>query len=367
MSQEDLDQLFSELFSFQTSVIINVALLAFVVYEHAITFEKEIEVVWRHRFSVYSILLLVNRYCILAYTILGVISSTIATVRTDRSIAPLRQKLTDEYTSASCIAQAGSTEGLMLALLLDISLLAAIRAFAISTWRYRILIAFTVFAFSAVPLGADLYIWSTETADPGSFGGCGAVSTIDPFVNLQCTDILTRASRISTIVADLIVLAVTWTKTFRVWRLIPLRDKSYSISQAMMRDGTTYFLVFLALNICQIVVFEVTRVGFVAQFLLPVTSVLSSRFIMNLRWIDYENKNSSQVSLPPLSIAVPQKPNDSMDSPDAFLASGAEHQSPTDEPPQLLSAPLAISRLEVEFPQSEDDPFRRIYNMAEIV
>ncbi|KAI0763245.1 hypothetical protein BC629DRAFT_1543695 [Irpex lacteus] len=349
-SQEDFfAQLVEALSTSNTEKIINVALLALVVYEHLITLEQEIEVVWRHQFSVYRVILLINRYCILAYTIIGVIN---------------------QVFSFNCNVLAGLTAGLMIALLLVVTLLAAIRAFAISTWRYRILIAVSICTLGSVPIGADLYIWSTQTAVPlPILGGCGANSTIDPFVNLQ----LTRVSRAAVIAADLILLVVTWIKTFGTWKSTSRHNQSFCISQAILRDGTLYFLVFLALNISQIVVFEVTGVGIIAPFLLAFTSVLSSRFIINLRWIAHEQNRSSRTSMP--SLAFPaldsEEPNDPMDSPDTLLArANAFTMQTKDNDSFARSTPLSIppdTPLDLHWHLPGDDPFRRIPNPAELV
>ncbi|KAI0699464.1 hypothetical protein BC835DRAFT_1267827, partial [Cytidiella melzeri] len=53
---------------------------AFVVYEYVITLEQEILVVWRRELATPSILLIANRYCLLAYSIVVIVSGTGANV-----------------------------------------------------------------------------------------------------------------------------------------------------------------------------------------------------------------------------------------------------------------------------------------------
>lgn len=47
-----------------TDVYSNAAL---VVYEHMITIHREVQVVWRRDFSIYNVLLVINRYCTLVF------------------------------------------------------------------------------------------------------------------------------------------------------------------------------------------------------------------------------------------------------------------------------------------------------------
>ena len=95
---------------------------------------------------------------------------------------------------------------------------------------------------------------------------------------------------------------------------------------------------------------------------LSITSILSSRYIINLRWIEYEQKHSLQT----LSLPTIRQPNELTGSPDALLAPVSMVRSQHDELPPLL-APLAIPRLSLELPLVDDDPFKRLPSMVEIV
>ncbi|EKM58483.1 uncharacterized protein PHACADRAFT_193600 [Phanerochaete carnosa HHB-10118-sp] len=46
---------------------VNMAMLAFILYEHAVTFLDEIQLIWQHRFNILTLLFAINRYSALAY------------------------------------------------------------------------------------------------------------------------------------------------------------------------------------------------------------------------------------------------------------------------------------------------------------
>ncbi|KAI0337148.1 hypothetical protein BDW22DRAFT_1349368 [Trametopsis cervina] len=270
MSQADIQVISNYL----TTTFINAALFALAVYEYAITLEEEIKCVWRREFTLPGVLLIINRYCILAYTFLGLLFQVVM------------RCFTDYLQLQECNLLAGIMSGLVSVLFIVIS----------SPNRYRIPVSLTMFLLSMVPFGADLYISSLEKSMPDpEVGGCVAGSAIDSLVNLQ----------ISSITADLILLIVTWIKTFGALRDLKEFGIQMEISQLMLRDGTLYFLVFLAMNLGQIVLFQTAGISLVAPFILPVTSILVSRFVLNLRWASHQMNRTSDVRFTPLTESEP--------------------------------------------------------------
>ncbi|TBU26076.1 hypothetical protein BD311DRAFT_668258, partial [Dichomitus squalens] len=107
--------------------------------------------------------------------------------------------------------------------------------------------------------------------------------------------------RVSLIVADLLVLCVTWHHTYgtvKMFRHVASQDKR-SLASTLLRDGTIYFVTLLILNVLH-VIFTVTsfphlmQVAQVAedsfgaasvlvQFLEPLTAVLTWRLLINLQ------------------------------------------------------------------------------------
>ncbi|KZT09397.1 uncharacterized protein LAESUDRAFT_696166 [Laetiporus sulphureus 93-53] len=99
---------------------------------------------------------------------------------------------------------------------------------------------------------------------------------------------LTITERICGIAADLLVLTVTWYRTYHVAKNAHRAALQTPIVVLFLRDGTLYFITLLILNVLGIVLvggvygnegdWNVTSV-----LLAPFSSILVSRFILNLR------------------------------------------------------------------------------------
>ncbi|OJT13492.1 hypothetical protein TRAPUB_9957 [Trametes pubescens] len=101
---------------------------------------------------------------------------------------------------------------------------------------------------------------------------------------------VTIVSRVPLIVADILVIAVTW---FTMRRRV-LRDESgirspITLSTILLRDGTIYFIVLLILNILHLTLTMISLVipfdpsSQVTTVTEPVTAVLVSRFLIDLQ------------------------------------------------------------------------------------
>ncbi|KAI0696191.1 hypothetical protein BC835DRAFT_1414453 [Cytidiella melzeri] len=93
--------------------------------------------------------------------------------------------------------------------------------------------------------------------------------------------VLSKASRISAIAVDWLVLCLTWAKLSSYWQ--EKRFCGRDIGTMLLRNGSIYFAVLLFLNSAEIVVFQLTRQDYVTEFIAVITSILMSRFMMNLR------------------------------------------------------------------------------------
>ena len=49
--------------------------IALLFYDYLLTFEQEVRYVWRHKFSGATVVFFVNRYCMLAYTVIFSVNS----------------------------------------------------------------------------------------------------------------------------------------------------------------------------------------------------------------------------------------------------------------------------------------------------
>jgi len=87
--------------------------------------------------------------------------------------------------------------------------------------------------------------------------------------------------RSSMIASDLVVLSVTWYKAYESRANIDW--SSARLSVLLLRDGTVYFMILLILNILQIIAWATKLFSTVAYPAQIATSMLISRFLLNLR------------------------------------------------------------------------------------
>lgn len=95
---------------------------------------------------------------------------------------------------------------------------------------------------------------------------------------------LTTATRVCSIVSDLLVITVTWWRTYALKREADRLHMRASLATLLLRDGTVYFAAILVLNVVHaVVVFYDGNVDYVSIFLSPIPALLTSRFLLNLR------------------------------------------------------------------------------------
>ncbi|KAJ3544280.1 hypothetical protein NM688_g5761 [Phlebia brevispora] len=96
-------------------------------------------------------------------------------------------------------------------------------------------------------------------------------------------------TRVAVIVADIIILIITWKKTFSTIKHANSIGVDVSISATVLRDGSVYFMIMLGLNIFQVICNTVSVDEYVAvpTILADIMSpLLISRFLINLRQDD---------------------------------------------------------------------------------
>ncbi|KZT64304.1 hypothetical protein DAEQUDRAFT_42238 [Daedalea quercina L-15889] len=100
---------------------------------------------------------------------------------------------------------------------------------------------------------------------------CCTIANVPPHISAASQITLTARG------ADVIILLVTWRKTYHTMKLARNINISAPLSALLLRDGTTYFG---ALNAA--LYFTEVFVGF-SYFRLSFTSIILSRFFLNLR------------------------------------------------------------------------------------
>ncbi|TFK85763.1 hypothetical protein K466DRAFT_600885 [Polyporus arcularius HHB13444] len=96
-------------------------------------------------------------------------------------------------------------------------------------------------------------------------------------------------SRVPLIVADMLLIYITWTKLSSKDALRGIgQSKRLSLSDILFRSGTIYFVVLFILNLLHLVLSATSRAGngyesYVTEFTAPFTAILVSRFLLGLQ------------------------------------------------------------------------------------
>ncbi|EKM57657.1 uncharacterized protein PHACADRAFT_251418 [Phanerochaete carnosa HHB-10118-sp] len=171
----------------------------------------------------------------------------------------------------------------------------SLRVFAICNRSH--FLSLSVFALSMVPFVLNLV----------NFTKSQYMSISAPFFGIECvgeTSLSARTLtmfvwtiRVSLVLADAIVLISTWTRTFGHWRQARRADVSVSLTACLLRDGTVYFVILLAINITQLATVNTTAdVAPLTPFITIVPLVLINRFMINLRTVDTDQSETSDKS-----------------------------------------------------------------------
>ncbi|KAI0666894.1 hypothetical protein C8Q78DRAFT_983444 [Trametes maxima] len=293
MSSSSDDEL-AQIIAYYQSVFINSflpnAVLTLLCYEWLITFDREITLFWRRKFTGATALFLTNRYLPICIQILN--------------LAPSHALMSDAVSGIfSCDAYTKALQAIQISQYLPWAAFSALRTFALS--RRNWMIATVVLVLSLVPVGINLsqYHWLVVINDPTP-GGCGNSSTVTLEMAKKCK-LLTIASRTCMMTADVIVLIVTWVSTLGTIRLTKDALKGRpAFATMLVRDGTIYFVVLLLLNTLHLTftMLSITNdalsaVSYFTVFTEPITAILVSRFLLDLQQVNQYNQRSTPTAL----------------------------------------------------------------------
>ncbi|KAJ3527478.1 hypothetical protein NM688_g8122 [Phlebia brevispora] len=255
-------------------------------YEYFITFEHEYYFVWQSKRTSATWLLLANRYSMLVAAILPAMPSS--------------PGFSNVITGAPALHLQWSTAVLGLLPTMVAAVFSALRVYALlrrSAARY--VLGVFVLLLSLVPVITNIYAPSKATFfyvnDPVLGSTCYGNTTISNSANFSlCT-------RLAVILADLIVVVVTWVKTFSHVRQAASVNMQ-GLSATLLRDGSIYFFALLALNVAQLLVETIPawQNGNPIAYISPIVQpVLISRFLINLRRPDSIESIESMMSTDP--------------------------------------------------------------------
>lgn len=250
----------------------DVAMTAIVAFEYLITFDQEVECVWKRKFSATSVLLLTTRWVMIVNQSIVWMPATPVT---------------------NCITTYAPSTLFYLLSLAQIALFAGFRVYALwYNWKYKFVLLAVVLALGFVPVATNIFGWANIVLfyQDGLFG-CEAYINVSDELNL----IMLQLTRSCALAADIIVLIATWLRTFTQWREARRLQMRLSASSLLLRDGTIYFIALLAMNVAQMATFWDTSINAnIAN--VPLTSmpnVLVNRFLINLRQLNKPTNSSS--------------------------------------------------------------------------
>jgi len=231
--------------------------LTYYAYDFLLTFSGEIELFWRRKLSGTTLLFLFNRYS----TLLSMI------------LSPFNSLPWSNQTVESCVPPYILTVIFTLLSYISIALFSALRAYAIGR-QSRIAFVAVLLAGLVLP-GTMLTIYIDSTV--GMFGspvyGCAADLRMSWSTYIK----LTTVGRLGTVVADAIVVYLTWKETY---------SAGNRIMSVVLRDGTIYFSVMFILNFAEVLEVNLD-VSFqpLQPFVDSLGPILVSHFFLNLRQV----------------------------------------------------------------------------------
>ncbi|KAI0769534.1 hypothetical protein BC629DRAFT_1533929 [Irpex lacteus] len=195
--------------------------LVLFLYDSIVTLCEEIDIIWRRKWTAMTWLFAFTRYVAIVDIILTFTSPGGAQV---------------------CAALLFTGDALLLLQYLCLASFSALRVHALLDGRY--ITAGVVLLLNLIPFAVNMFAFITDT------------TILDPEV---CTEVysgsasrgllLSLLSRVSVIVGDVIVLAVTWAKTAQLYREARRLNIEAPLARMLICDGTLYFIILLMINV----------------------------------------------------------------------------------------------------------------------
>ncbi|KAI0365818.1 hypothetical protein BV20DRAFT_972525 [Pilatotrama ljubarskyi] len=175
--------------------------------------------------------------------------------------------------------------------LLGPSIFASLRVYALSG-KNKLLCGITLLLSASPFLGVLSTIFSFTVANFPPPINCTYVNTVQD----QHTLAFTLIDRLTSILADCLVVTVTWYASYKHLGMLQGALRKPSLNQVLLENGSLYFLVFLSLNVLDIA-FDSLQItvpaalgqeNYVTVFIDPLNSILTSRFLLDLRAVEHK-------------------------------------------------------------------------------
>lgn len=256
-----------------------------VLYEYVLTLSQEIKCIWKGRPTSVTIVYLLNRYTIVAY-----------------SITSILQLVSHSWKSITSIEDAlVCWETLSMIWEFVWAVFGALRVYAVGGRNWPL--AIVTLSLGLVSLVANAYIYARRSPVPTSSSSAKKLSVPGNQVSITLENKLMIASRTCLIASDILVLYVTWMSMLKLRRMSGSSSPRVSSLIVMMcRDGTIYFLALLLLNSLEIGLYLTNVFTGLSTVITPVSSVIMSRFLLNLRQLSLPQEMDASED-PPSSVS----------------------------------------------------------------
>ncbi|EMD40375.1 hypothetical protein CERSUDRAFT_102782 [Gelatoporia subvermispora B] len=224
------------------------------------------ELIWGRKFNVVILLFHLNRCVTFGWTVTNLLGTFLS------------------YSENPVVSSTKRLRALYLTLA---KVFSGVRVYAVSggTWWLSIIVCL----LNIVPIATNAYYESSISWVVAEIPVVGIVcvggSSVSNLENIRFDcELVTVGTRTSMITADVIVLLVTWFKTYSVKRDAHRHGIQTPLVTMLLVDGIHFSEALLALNVLQMVGW-ITNVFIdsTPYFVTPLSSVIMSRFFLNLR------------------------------------------------------------------------------------
>ncbi|KAI1783670.1 hypothetical protein LXA43DRAFT_1045534 [Ganoderma leucocontextum] len=235
--------------------------IALIFYEYIATLPTEVAYFWCKRITGASLLFYANRYLVLAYSAALLRGAGLFT--THASDPP------------SCVQWSNGVRAMEILAYIPWAAFSGLRVYALRGYASGWALGALVFLLSIVPVCINFadFRWAHLVFD--TLQGCSEAILESPGFSIRltrCPPPVTVVSRVSLILADVVVIITTWMSTYGVVKT--LRHQRGTLSEVLLRNGD----ILLLLN--------TMHLAFCARSVSPfasITSILVSRFMLSLQ------------------------------------------------------------------------------------
>ncbi|KAH8105324.1 hypothetical protein BXZ70DRAFT_1004834 [Cristinia sonorae] len=279
---------------------ISLSCAVLILFDHAVTFDQELSLVWKPRLTVSSILFIINRYILLFGATVFILRSAPWTLY---SVSPpvLALPAFTQPVLQSCLAFTRIENALSIVAFINIALFSGLRAYAVGGKQWKV--ASLVLILGLVPAATNIYyfIHTTVLVVPPPILGCAEISNMDNSVEMKyvrfssfyTAEMSTHrfprrfviGTRVCMVAADALVLLMTWFSTRDIRKAAARAHYRAGLSMLLLRDGTLYFATLLIFNALHIILSITISFQELAEFVDVLGAILISRFLLNLRQV----------------------------------------------------------------------------------